>query len=603
MTTSAQAAAAIEPGRDAVSGTRALPRFLRDAAARRPGAVAVILAAQVVAMATNLTQPTLNALVIDNGVIAGDLGYVQRMGVVMVAIAVVGLAASLAAVIAGARFASGSVADLRGRVFRKARSLSPETAQRFGTPTLITRTTQDTAIVQQAVFLATSIAITAPVLTIGAIALSLRESVHLSPVIVVTAVVLAVVVGIFVSRATPLSRRLQLAVDTTGRVLREQLSGTRIIRAFRREATESERFGTVNDELTSLSRRIGVISAMLLPAVLIVSNLAGVATTLFGAALIESGDLTIGRLTAFTGYLSQIVVGIVLLVSLTAVIPRAQISAGRVAELLAAPSGVPDDPPDAAGVDGPLQVDFVGVRLRHTDAERPAVDGVTLACVPGRLTAVIGGTASGKSTLLSLVPRLAEPTSGRLVVGGRDARNWPLTGLRGAVAFVGQGPSLLAGTIASNLRVGRETATEPEMWDALTVADAAEFVRGRGGVEAGVAQSGADYSGGQRARLAIARAVLRRPRILVLDDAFAAMDRDTGVRVLAAVRAALPEATIILAVQQISLVTDADVIAVLDKGRLAGHGTHADLLRRSPVYRDIVASQTGGVTRPKGAPA
>ena len=576
--------------------TATLVRVARTALRRRGLLVAALLVAQVVSVGASLAQPSFNARIVDNGVIAADVGYVQRMGGWMLAVAVVGLVASIAAVAVGSALSAGAAADLRHAVYRKAGSLSAAGYREFGTSTMLTRTSVDTGVVGSTVFLATSIAVSAPIITVGAVILSLRESVRLAPVIVVTAIVLGVGVGVFVVKVSPLAARMQAAVDAINGVLREHLTGTRLVRAFRREQHASRRFSAANHTLTALSRRVGAMQVLLLPGVLLVTNLATVLTSVFGAGLIESGDLTIGGLTAFTGYLVQIVVGITLFVALAATLPRAQASAARLADVLDHPDEEPDHD-DAEAVPGPLALTFLDASVQYPSADRPTLREVSLQCAPGAVTAVIGGTSSGKSTLLALVPRLLTPSAGLVAAGGRPLTRWPLRALRAAVAYVGQGHALVAGTIRSNLRLADDDADDTTMWDALRAAQIADDVRARGGLDADVAQGGSNFSGGQRQRLAIARALVHRPRILCLDDAFSAMDRHTANAVLAGVRSMLPHATILLAAQQVPTVRGADAIAVLENGRVVAIGTHAELLTTSRVYREFADAQTSRVNR------
>ncbi|MGB3696711.1 MAG: ABC transporter ATP-binding protein [Gordonia sp. (in: high G+C Gram-positive bacteria)] len=571
------------------SSGAALSKLAASSLRRRRGIVAAVVLAQLAAMGASLAQPTFNALIVDNGVIAGDVGYIQRMGGWMLAVAVGGLIASLAAIAFGAALSAGTAADLRAKVYGRVAEYSTATYQELGTATMLTRTSLDTAVVGQAVFLTTSVAVSAPLITIGAVVLSLRESVRLAPVIVVAAVVLGIGVGVFVSFVTPLAARLQRAVDAVNRVVREQLSGTRIIRTFRREQQASDRFDAANADLTALARRVGAIQLLLLPGVLLVSNAATVATSLFGARLIESGDLTIGGLTAFTGYLIQIVAGITLFIALAGVLPRARASATRLAEVIDRPSGL------ARGgrgvVIGPLAVNLRSVTVRYPDAGRSALDEVTLSAPPAMVTAIIGSTSSGKSTLLSLIPRLLDPTSGSVEVGGLPVQQWALPQLRAAVAHVGQGQSMIAGTVAQNLRLGAADADDGELWWALQTAQIGDTVAERGGLDAEVKQAGANFSGGQRQRLAIARALVRRPRVLCLDASISAMDRSTADAVLRAIRTELPHAAVLLADQQVEHVRAADQIAVLDAGRVVDVGGHDELVDRCAVYREFADAQ------------
>lgn len=590
------AAAAVQYGR--VTGRRAERRrtwaivsLAVPAISSRKALTAGVLVAQLVAMAAGLAQPAFNARIVDAGVIAGDVDYVQRMGALMIGVVLIGLVASMAAVACGSAIAAGISADLRLAVYRRAGELSTADYHELGTASMLTRTSADTGVVGRTVFAFTSVAMSAPIVTVGAVILSLRQSVQLAPVIVVTAILLGVVVGLYVARVTPLAGRLQRAVDAVNRVLREQLTGTRILRTFRREHTASDRFGIANTELTVLARRVGALQVLLLPSVLLIANVAVVATNVIGADLIESDDLTIGGLTAFSGYLMQIVSGVSLFVALAAVLPRAEASAIRLREVLDedVPDPGPTDIPDRPR--GVLDVDFRSVDVRYAGAEQLTLSDVTLRCVPGGVTAVIGGTSSGKSTLLSLVPRLLDSSAGEVALGDRPIADWPLTAVRSEVAYVGQRHALIAGTVASNLRLAYDDATDDLVWKALRVTKMADTVADRGGLDVAVSQGGSNFSGGQRQRLAIARALLHRPRVMVLDDAFSAMDRSTASQVFTSVRAHLPRTTFLIAAQQIHSVRTADLIAVLELGRVVDQGSHRDLLERCSVYREIADAQ------------
>ncbi|MDR2281210.1 MAG: ABC transporter ATP-binding protein/permease [Gordonia sp. (in: high G+C Gram-positive bacteria)] len=577
--------------------TWAIVSLAGQAVASRKALTVGVLIAQLVAMAAGLAQPAFNARIVDAGVIAGDVDYVQRMGAMMIGVVVIGLVASMAAVACGSAIAAGVSADLRLAVYRRAGELSTADYHELGTASMLTRTSADTGVVGRTVFAFTSVALSAPIVTVGAVVLSLRQSVQLAPVIVVTAILLGVVVGLYVARVTPLAGRLQRAVDAVNRVLREQLTGTRILRTFRREQTASDRFGIANTELTSLARRVGALQVLLLPSVLLIANLAVVATNVIGADLIESDDLTIGGLTAFTGYLMQIVSGVSLFVAMAAVLPRAEASAIRLREVLH------EDVPDPGPADiadrpfGVLALDFRSVDVRYDGADQLTLDAVTLRCVPGGVTAVIGGTSSGKSTLLSLVPRLLDASGGEVALGDRRIGSWPVAAVRSEVAYVGQRHALIAGTVASNLRLAYDDAPDELVWKALRVTKMADTVRDRGGLDTAVSQGGSNFSGGQRQRLAIARALLHRPRVLVLDDAFSAMDRSTAAEVFASVRAHLPRTTFLVAAQQIHSVRNADLIAVLELGRLVDQGSHHELLARCGVYREIADAQTSARAR------
>lgn len=560
--------------------------------------IAAVLVAQVAALGAGLAQPTFNAHLIDDGVVAGDVGYILRIGGWMLLVAVLGSVAAFASVALAARLSAETAASIRARVYRRAGVLTEAEYERIGTGSMLTRTSPDIGAVAQAVYVTMTAAVAGPIVMCGAIVLALRESVRLSPVIVVVVTLLGVGVGAFVVHTIPLASSMQKATDALNRVLREESTGVRIIRAFRRESTARSWFGGANDELATLVRRFGMLQALLSPGVLLVANVASVATVVFGAALIESGHLTIGGLTAYTGYLNQVVVGTTMLVVLIGVVPRAQASLRRIAEVLdagelsATVDEVTSTPKD------PAPVEFRGVRLRYASAEDDVLGGVWLSCVPGGTTIVIGGTSSGKSSLLRLVPRLIEPSAGQVMVSGRSTAGWSLSELRGQMAYVGQKQSLIAGTVESNLRIADTEADDETLWQALHTTLIADVVEERGGLGAPVDQGGANFSGGQRQRLALARAVIRRPTILCLDDAFSAMDRETADAAFTGVRRQLPETCVLLVTQRMNLMRHADHIAVLEHGRITDAGDHVTLMRTSESYREFVAAQSLGAWSP-----
>lgn len=569
-------------------------KLLADAIKRHRWLFVAVLLAQTIAMVLGLVQPALNALIIDHGVVAGDLSYVERIGAIMFVIAVVDFACALTGVALGSRLSTGAGRDLRSRLYRHSMSLSSNQFHDIGTSSMLTRTMQDVGTIQQAVFTINTVVVTGPLVTIGAIVMSLRISLGMSPLIAVAAVLMAAVVGVFIARLIPLSVQARQAVDGLNHSLREQLSGTQVIRAFGRESLVSARFAETNDRLTALMRRVGAMQALLLPVVLLVANLTMVATNLLGAKLIDDGHLTIGELTAFSGYLIQVVGGVTLLMVAASILPQAQASANRIGEVLgtatesiSGPSG--NRPAFAA------PIEFVGATVRYPGAEQVAVCDASFRCAPSEVTVIVGGTASGKSTLLSLLPRLVDSTTGSVRAGGVDLRDWSMPDLRSRMSYVSQNGALISGTVAGNLRLADKDATDDDLWQALSVAEAAEFVRERGGLDAEVGQSGGNFSGGQRQRLALARAVLRTPQLYVIDDGFSAMDPRTATKVLTNLRKAAHDSTIIIAAQQITMSRAADRIVVVDGGRVVATGDHLWLLDRCTPYREMVEAQSGVV--------
>ncbi|WP_245569630.1 ABC transporter ATP-binding protein [Gordonia shandongensis] len=578
---------------DARPGRPALAGLVRSALATRRLTVAAIALTQLAAMAATLAQPAINARIVDNGVVAGDVGYVRSMSVVLLAATAVSALASFGGIVAGANLSADAAADLRDRVFRHLGRVSSADHHAIGTHSLLSRTSTDVAVISQAVFVATTLSLAAPIVTVGAVVLSLRESLRLSPVIAVTAVLISVCVGVFIATVTPLAARRQRAVDRVNRMLREQLSGMHTIRAFRRESESRDRFDADNAALTRLSRTVGARQLLLGPGTTALTGIASAITLLWGADLIESGSVTIGTLIAFTGYLGQVATGISLFMPLVTVLPRARASATRIAEVLDLAT---EDP--AIGdvpAHGLPEVSFDAVSLFYPGAENPAIDSVTLRCPPGTTTAVVGGTSSGKSTLLRTVPRLIAPTAGTVRVAGLSVADWAVRDLRDRVALV-SGRQIVAGTVRSNLRLAGDAADDA-LWEALRAARLADDVAARGGLDLEIAQGGSNLSGGQRQRLAVARAIVRTPDVLLLDDAFSAMDRETAHAVLAGIRGLLPNTTLVVATRQIDLIEDAPVIAVLDRGALTAVGRHRDLLGRSQVYLDLADAQRITQTR------
>lgn len=576
-----------------------LARLLGAAVRAHPLLCLGIVVAQVVTAASTLAEPAFNASIIDGGIVAGNIAHIERVAALMVVVAVIGLAAGLAVAVFGAELATRTTLRARRRLYRQAMALGHADFHRLGPATLITRTGSDTTTVSSALYSIVGIAASAPLLIVGSVIGAVRTSVGLTPLMAVVAVVLSITVGVLATRMLPLAERTQRAVDAVGATLREQLSGVRVIRSFGRERHESLRFATYNDDLTALARRTGVLQVMVQPAVLIIANLAIVAATALGATLIEHGDLQIGQLTAFTGYLAQVIAGVSMLVAVVAVLPRASVSAGRIDEVLSLPASdatgesfqpeprlgrhcvagaVPAGATSSHRGAGGLSLEFRHVSYRYPDADQPAVAEVSLRCAPNTMTAILGGTAAGKSTLLSLVPRLTDTDTGAILVGGVDIRRWDPSTLRRTVAYVGQGRVLVAGDVAANLRLGQPAASDEALWTALRLARADDFVRARdGGLAAPVTQGGANFSGGQRQRLAIARALVGLPRVLCLDDSFSAVNLEVAHSILAGVRRAMPDCTVLLAVQQAELARAADTVAVLDHGRLQSRGRHVDV--------------------------
>jgi ATP-binding cassette subfamily B protein len=559
---------------------------------RQPIALLILL--QLVATLANLYLPTLNADLIDLGVVKGDTGYIIRTGGVMLAVTLAQILCQAGAVYLGARTSMALGRDVRAAVFDRVQTFSAREVGRFGAPSLITRTTNDVQQVQMLTLMGFTMMVAAPIMCVGGIILALNQDVPLSGLLVVILPVLGTVVWLIVRRLRPQFRRMQGRIDTVNRVLREQITGIRVIRAFVKDTHERQRFGAANDELKESGLAVGRLLALMFPLVMLVVNLASVAVMWFGAYRINSGGMQIGALTAFLSYLMQILMSVMMATFMFMMIPRAEVCAERIEEVLDTESSVVPPTPDAAvrtlARRGSLELR--DVEFRYPGAEAPVLHHIDLVARPGETTAIIGSTGSGKSTLLGLVPRLFDATGGSVVVDGVDVRELDPDLLARTVGLVPQRPYLFAGTIASNLRYGNPDATDEELWHALEIAQARDFVeRMAQGLESPIAQGGGNVSGGQRQRLAIARTLVRRPEIYLFDDTFSALDYATDARLRAALSRETSEATVVIVAQRVSTIRDADRIVVLDEGRVVGTGTHHELMADNPTYREIVLSQ------------
>jgi ATP-binding cassette, subfamily B, multidrug efflux pump len=557
---------------------------------RRPITILVLL--QLVQTLATLYLPTLNADIIDDGVITGDTGYILRTGGVMLGVTLVQIVCSGGAVFFGARTAMAVGRDIRGAVFDRVQSFSAREVGQFGTPSLITRTTNDVQQVQLLVLMTFTLMVSAPIMCVGGILMALNQDVELSSLLLVVVPVLAVSVSLIISRMRPLFRLMQTRIDRINRVLREQITGIRVVRAFVRDTRERERFGAANDELFGVSLASGRLLAMMFPTVMLVMNVSSVAVIWFGGHRIDSGGMQIGALTAFLSYLMQILMSVMMATFMFMMVPRAEVCADRIYEVLdTASSVVPPVAPVSATVEhGHLELR--GVEFRFPGAEQPVLRDVDLVARPGEITAVIGSTGSGKTTLLNLVPRLMDVTGGSVLVDGVDVRELDPAVLAKAVGLVPQKPYLFSGTVASNLRYGNPDATDEELWHALEIAQARGFVeRMPDGLDSRIAQGGTDVSGGQRQRLAIARALVRRPEIYLFDDSFSALDYATDAALRTALARETGDATVVIVAQRVSTIRSAHRIIVLDEGRVVGSGTHRELMDANETYREIVLSQ------------
>ncbi|MFE0648003.1 ABC transporter ATP-binding protein [Streptomyces sp. NPDC059534] len=554
--------------------------------------LALLVALQLVQSLASLALPTLNAGVIDQGVLRGDTGRVLTGGAAMTAVTLLQAVAAAAATYTGARIAMGVARDLRSEVFRRVQDFSARERGRFGAASLITRTTNDVQQIQTFTVLALTMLVAAPLLCVGGIVMALRQDVPLALVLLLFVPVMTGAVGAVVLRMRPLFRGMQQRVDRANRVLREQITGVRVVRAFVRDRHERERFAAANDELFSVGLRAGRLQALMFPTVLVVWQLTTVALVYVGAHRIDSGDLQPGGLFAFLGYLLQTSMSVMMVLFLLMHMPRAEAGAERVREVLGTRPSVapPARPVRVLHGDGRLDVD--GVAFRYPGAEEPVLTDVALVARPGETTAVIGSTGSGKSTLLGLVPRLFDATGGTVLVDGVDVRELDPRLMARTVGLVPQKPYLFSGTVATNLRYGKPDATDDELWHALEVAQAADFVRQLDdGLDAPVSQGGTNLSGGQRQRIAIARVLVARPRLYLFDDSFSALDPRTDALLRAALREETADATVVIVAQRVSTIRHADHIVVLDRGRTVGTGTHTSLMRDNATYREIVLSQ------------
>ncbi|MEY9488733.1 ATP-binding cassette subfamily B multidrug efflux pump [Streptomyces calvus] len=557
---------------------------------QRPIALLVLL--QFVQTCATLYLPTLNADIIDRGVVEGDTGSILSYGAVMIGVSLAQVVCNIGAVYYGSRTASALGRDVRAAVFDRVQSFSAREVGHFGAPSLITRTTNDVQQVQMLVLMTFTLMVSAPIMCVGGIVMALGLDVPLSGVLVAVVPVLGICVTLIVRGLRPLFRTMQERLDTVNRVLREQITGNRVIRAFVRDTYEQRRFRRSNTELTDVSLGAGNLLALMFPVVMTVVNLSSIAVVWFGAHRIDSGGMQIGDLTAFLAYLMQIVMSVMMATFMFMMVPRAEVCAERIQEVLDTSSSVvpPVAPVTELRRHGHLEIRGAG--FRYPGAEEPVLRSVDLVARPGEVTAVIGSTGSGKSTLLGLVPRLFDATDGEVLVDGVPVADIEPALLARTVGLVPQRPYLFAGTVATNLRYGNPDATDEELWHALEVAQGKDFVeRLEGGLDAPIAQGGTNVSGGQRQRLAIARTLVQRPEIYLFDDSFSALDYATDAALRAALARETAEATVVIVAQRVATIRDADRIVVLDEGRVVGTGRHHELMADNDTYREIVLSQ------------
>ncbi|MFF7384133.1 ABC transporter transmembrane domain-containing protein [Streptomyces griseoluteus] len=569
-----------------------LIRLLRTCLRPYKKPIALLVVLQLLQTSATLYLPTLNAHIIDNGVVEGDTGYILTFGALMIGISLVQVVCNIGAVYFGARTASALGRDLRGAVFDRVQSFSSRELGHFGAPSLITRTTNDVQQVQMLVLMTFTLMVSAPIMCVGGIVLALGLDVPLSAVLVAVVPVLGICVMLIVRRLRPLFRSMQTRLDTVNRVLREQITGNRVIRAFVRDEYEQGRFGKANGDLTEMQLATGRMLALMFPMVMTVVNVSSIAVVWFGAHRIDSGGMQIGDLTAFLAYLMQIVMSVMMATFMFMMVPRAEVCAERIQEVLDTESSVVPPAAPVTELRGRGHLEIRNAGFRYPGAEEPVLRSIDLVARAGETTAVIGSTGSGKSTLLGLVPRLFDATEGEVLVDGVDVREADPALLARTVSLVPQKPYLFAGTVGSNLRYGKPDATDDELWAALETAQAKEFVeRLEGGLEAPISQGGTNVSGGQRQRLAIARTLVQRPEIYLFDDSFSALDYATDAALRAALGRETADATVVIVAQRVATIRDADRIIVLDEGRVVGSGRHHELMAGNQTYREIVLSQ------------
>ena len=573
-------------------GDPLLLRLLRTYLGPYRRVIAAVLVLQVIQTIAGLLLPRLNADIIDRGVVGNDHPFIWSTGKLMLGITLIQVGCAIGAVYFGARVAMGIGRDIRSGVFHQVCQFSAREMGHFGASSLITRITNDALQVQVFVAMLFTMMVGAPITAIGGVAMAVREDSGLPWILAVSIPVLVASLGFVVYKMVPQFRLMQIRIDGINRVLREQITGIRVIRAFVREPAEARRFEQVNADITETALRAGRLQAATFPIVIFVLNVSSVAVIWVGAGRISHGQMKIGAMIAFLNYLIQVLMAVMMATFMVGMIPRATVCAERIVEVLDTPTSVV--PPSAPVTEVPEHsaLELRNVGFHYPGAEAPVLTNVSLRSIAGQTTAIIGSTGSGKTTLLGLIPRLFDATSGSVLVDGIDVRELDPNTLWGRIGLVPQKPYLFSGTVATNLRFAKPEATDDELWEALTIAQAADFVAAMpGGLHAEIAQGGSNVSGGQRQRLAIARALVRRPEIYLFDDSFSALDLATDARLRAAIAPHIADATVLVVAQRVSTIRDADQIVVLEDGEVVGAGTYADLLEICPTFVEIVQSQ------------
>jgi len=568
-----------------------LIRLLRSHLAPYRRLLIAVVVLQLLGTMAALFLPSLNAAIIDEGIARGDTDFIWRTGGIMLAVSLLQIVTAIGATYLGAKTAMGFGRDVRTSVFSRVLSFSARELNSFGAPSLITRTTNDVQQVQMLVLLSTTMFVAAPITMVGGVIMALREDLGLSWLVVVAVPVLGLSIFAIITRMRPLFRIMQTRIDAVNRVLREQITGIRVVRAFVREPYETDRFARANGDLTATATSVGRLMASIFPLVMFILNISSVAVLWFGAGRVDSGSMQIGSLTAFLTYLVQILMSVMMATFLLMIAPRAAVCAERIVEVLDTESSVIPPPRPVTALTSTSTVRFQATEFTYPGADAPVLCNISFTAEPGQTTAIIGSTGSGKSTLVSLIPRLIDLTGGSVEVDGVEVRELDADLLWSRIGLVPQKPFLFSGTIASNLRYGRPDATDDELWEALRVAQAEDFVRAMPDqLEALISQGGTNVSGGQRQRLAIARALVKKPEIYVFDDSFSALDVATDARLRAALRRETRGSCVIIVGQRVATIADADKIIVLEHGEIVGTGTHDELLEDCATYREIVES-------------
>lgn len=554
--------------------------------------IVAVLIFQLASTIATLYLPSLNAKIIDEGVSRGDTDFIWRTGALMLAVALAQVLTAVAAVYFGARTAMAIGRDLRRSVYRQVSSFSAQDVNRFGAPTLITRGTNDVQQVQMLVLMGLNFMVSTPIMCVGGIFMALREDLSLSWLVWVSVPLLVAVVGYLVVRLMPLFRSMQTKIDAINGVLREQIIGIRVVRAFVREPYEAKRFGDANQDLTAVSVKIGNLFVLMFPAIGMILHLSTAAVLWFGGQRVDSGDMQVGSLTAFLQYLLQILMAVMMGTFMAMMIPRASVCADRIGEVLDVEPSIHNPTSPVVPAEKKGHVEFRDVTFKYPGAEAPVLSNISFTAEPGKTLAIIGSTGAGKTTLVSLLPRLYDVASGDVLLDGVPVTELDASEITSRVSAVPQKPYLFSGTIEHNLRFGKPEATDEELWEALETAQAKGFVEEKSsGLNRRIAQGGTNVSGGQRQRLSIARALVTKPNVYLFDDSFSALDVATDARLRRALKAKTRDATVIIVAQRVSTIADADEILVLDNGRIVDRGTHDELLETSPTYQEIVESQ------------